>query len=102
MPLVFYATYRGFNFYVHEMHLDPWTAGLLGLSGFIIFYACVFAHEAGHALTAKKLGLSVQEISVGIFGGGTAVVAKWWEYPKQTLKLTLMGPTVTLILAGMC
>jgi Zn-dependent protease len=73
-----------------------------GIDGFFIMvaiFSSVLVHELGHALLAKSLGLPIVDISLYPFGGMARMAAP----PKTTadeIKVAIIGPIVSLILAG--
>lgn len=73
-----------------------WAGGTLTA---IVFFACLLAHEMGHALVARTRGVEVEGITLWLFGG----VAKLKGDPKTArdeLKIAIAGPLVSLALAG--
>jgi Zn-dependent protease len=81
---------------------DVGVSGLLALLGGILsavlFFACVLAHEFGHALTARRLGIRTEAIELNVFGG----VAKLEAEPRnarQELLISAAGPVTSLLCA---
>lgn len=73
-----------------------WAGGTLTA---IVFFACLLAHEMGHALVARTRGVEVEGITLWLFGG----VAKLKGDPKTAwdeLKIAIAGPLVSVALAG--
>lgn len=71
---------------------------LLAVLTALLFFASVMAHEFGHALTARRLGVPVPRITLFIFGG----VAQMAKEPSKALHefwIALAGPLVSLVLA---
>jgi Zn-dependent protease/CBS domain-containing protein len=71
---------------------------LVALIAALLFYFSLLAHEMGHALVARRLGVSVEGITLWIFGGvarlsGDAATA------GAEAKIAIAGPMVTLVLA---
>ena len=61
----------------------------------------ILAHELGHALVARRLGLSVTAIRLHA-GGGEALIAGWaWSRRVDTL-ITAAGPAVNVVLGVLC
>jgi Zn-dependent protease len=71
---------------------------LVSLLAALLFYVSLLAHEMGHALVARRLGVSVEGITLWIFGGiarlgGDAATA------GAEAKIAIAGPIVSLALA---
>jgi Zn-dependent protease len=71
---------------------------LVALFAALLFYFSLLAHEMGHALVARRLGVRVEGITLWIFGGvarlgGDAATA------GAEARIAIAGPIVSLILA---
>jgi len=71
---------------------------LVALFAALLFYFSLLGHEMGHALVARRLGVSVDGITLWIFGGvarlsGDAATA------GAEAKIAVAGPIVSLVLA---
>lgn len=64
----------------------------------LILGVVVLAHELGHALVAKRLGIHVQSITLYPFGG-MAHMAMIPERGREELVIALAGPATNLLLA---
>jgi len=76
----------------------PWVAIALGVSCYALFVASLLAHEYGHVLTARHLGLGTRHVSVTPFG----CVAALDEEPRgasEEALITAAGPFVSIALA---
>lgn len=78
-----------------------WSAGVrlsLALVTALLFFASVLAHEYGHSLVARRLGVPVERITLFIFGG----MAHLKQEPKRArdeFLIAVAGPLVSLALA---
>jgi Zn-dependent protease len=73
-----------------------WSAAVVAV---IVFYASLLAHEIGHALMARRLGVEVEGITLWLFGGvarlrGQAATA------GTEAKIAVVGPIVSLALGA--
>lgn len=72
---------------------------LLWLLLVVLLFGSVLLHELGHALTARKFGISTEDIVLTPIGG-IARVTSMPQNPKQEIAIAAAGPLVSLILAG--
>ncbi|MGZ4186743.1 MAG: site-2 protease family protein [Solirubrobacteraceae bacterium] len=71
----------------------------LGLASALLLFASILAHEFGHALVARRRGVTIEEIDLWLLGG----VARMSGRPKTAgdeLRFALAGPAVTAVIAG--
>lgn len=85
--------------------VEGWRRG--GLTGMvwkvsliILFFACVVLHELGHSLTARRFGVRVSRILLMPIGG-MAEFDRIPTKPSTELLITIAGPAVNFVLAGL-
>ena len=78
--------------------LAPAAYWLAGLAGAGLFLGSLLAHEVGHALVARRAGLTVRGITLWLLGG-VALLEDEPTTPGDELRVALVGPAVSLALA---
>jgi Zn-dependent protease/CBS domain-containing protein len=79
--------------------LQPATHVGMGIAGTILFFASLVAHEISHSLVARAKGISVESITLFIFGG-VARTRKDAESPGDEFQIAVVGPLTSIALSG--
>src|SRR5271156_6792656 len=85
-----------FTPYFHEvLGGSPTTAYLVAVASVLSFFASLILHELGHALVARRNGLTVEGIDLWAFGGITRTRGSA-PSPGVQFRIAAAGPLVTL------
>jgi Zn-dependent protease len=76
-----------------------WLAWIVGAVAAVLLIASLTAHELGHALLARRRGVTVEGIRLWLFGG-VAQMSGDWVTGRTEMLVAAIGPAVTLLLAG--
>jgi Zn-dependent protease len=69
--------------------------------GALLFFATVVAHEFGHALVARRLGMRVDGVDLWALGGFTRTQGEAGS-PGAEFALAAAGPLVNVAIIGLC
>ncbi len=88
---VFYVTPQPYGFKNVEFSI------FLSIFASISLFIAVFLHELGHSLLSMRYGVEVREIILFIFGGISVLETQ--PEGREELKVALIGPIISLIIA---
>lgn len=77
-----------------------WQRIVGGIVGSFLFFASLIAHELAHSVVAIRYGIPVRSITLFIFGG-VAHITKEAAQASAELKMALVGPLSSLLIAGL-
>ncbi len=102
----------GIGIYIHWSFIlilgfvlySNWTLGgppmaLYGVGLVLALFGCVLLHELGHALTARRFGISTRDITLYMIGG-VARLERMSERPLEEFLIAIAGPAVNVVIAG--
>jgi Zn-dependent protease len=72
--------------------------GWYGLPFVVLPFACVLAHEFGHALAARAFRIKIKDVSLGPIGG-VALLDRIPERLSEAFLVAIAGPLVNVIIA---
>jgi Zn-dependent protease len=78
-----------------------WMAWVIGGSVAVLLIASLVAHELGHALVARRRGMTVDGIKLWLFGGVAQMNGDWLTARTEEL-VAAVGPAVTLVISAVC
>ncbi len=77
-------------------HLAYWLAGACGA---LVLLASLVAHELAHAVVARRMGVSVGDVTLWLFGGVTTLQGEA-KTPKAAFRIAFAGPATSLVLSA--
>lgn len=77
-----------------------WRGGLVGVGLVLLAFASVLLHELGHAVVARRLGVRVESIELGFFGGAARMVSLPTS-ARHEIAIAAAGPAVSVVLAAL-
>jgi Zn-dependent protease len=88
--------------YFHEIVSgSQTTVYVVAVAGALGYFVSLVAHELGHALAARRLGIGIVGIDLWLFGG----LSRMRREPQsagEELKIAAAGPAATLLLLALC
>ncbi|MFA7554276.1 MAG: site-2 protease family protein [Spongiibacteraceae bacterium] len=86
--------------YLYWKNFGTLAAVIEGMTYIVALFSCVVMHEFGHALTARRYGITTRHITL-LPIGGVAAMEKMPENPIQEIKVALAGPMVNVVIAAL-
>jgi Zn-dependent protease len=77
------------------------TAYATAVASVLLFFVSLLAHELGHALVARRLGVEILGIDLWFFGG-IAKMDRDPDTPGAEFKIAVAGPLVSLGVVALC
>ena len=72
---------------------------LAGACGALVLLASLLAHELAHAVVARRVGVSVGDVTLWLFGGVTTLQGEA-KTPKAAFRIAFAGPATSLVLSA--
>ena len=72
---------------------------LAGACGALVLLASLLAHELAHAVVARRMGVSVGDVTLWLFGGVTTLQGEA-KTPKAAFRIAFAGPATSLVLSA--
>jgi Zn-dependent protease len=74
---------------------------LLAVAAALLFFGSIVLHELGHALAARREGITTNAIDLWFFGG-IAKLSRDTDSPGAEFKIAAAGPAVTAVVCAIC
>jgi Zn-dependent protease len=72
---------------------------LAGACGAVVLLASLLAHELAHAVVARRMGVSVGDVTLWLFGGVTTLQDEA-RTPQAAFRISFAGPAASLVLSA--
>jgi Zn-dependent protease len=76
-----------------------WVSWIVGATVAVLLIASLVAHELGHALVARRRGMTVEGIRLWLFGGVAQMNGDWMTASTEVL-VAAIGPLVTFAISA--
>ncbi len=73
----------------------------IAIAATVLFFLSLLLHELGHALAARREGISTSGIDLWLFGG-VAKLSRDSKSPGEEFKVAAAGPAVTALIVLLC
>jgi Zn-dependent protease/CBS domain-containing protein len=80
--------------------LPAWNAWLGALATGLLFFLSILLHEMSHSLVARGLGMTVQGITLFVFGGISRIRGEP-ERPRDEFWMAIVGPLTSVLLGAL-
>ncbi len=98
LALVMYALSSSFR---RTLASSDTVAYLTAVASALLFFASIVLHELGHAVAARREGITTARIDLWFFGG-LARLSRDSRTPGEEARIAAAGPVVTLIIILLC
>ena len=99
--LVLFFVIYALNNYFSSVLSNGTQAFIVAVAGALLFFATVVAHELGHAVVARRQGMTIEGVDLWALGGFTRTRGET-RSPGAEFALAAAGPLVNAIVVGIC